>query len=47
MDEVVEALREFGVDDWEGAWRTIKKVWASKFNQRAISSIKRLGFGPD
>jgi alpha-glucan,water dikinase len=30
-------------DDWESAWRCIKQVWASKWNERAVLSRKRIG----
>src|SRR5262249_52875284 len=29
--------------DWEKAWRCIKQVWASKWNERAFLSRKRMG----
>ncbi|MGH7973462.1 MAG: PEP/pyruvate-binding domain-containing protein, partial [Limisphaerales bacterium] len=30
-------------DDWEKAWRRIKQVWASKWNERAFLSRERMG----
>lgn len=38
-------LHEFGVPTSElpKAWTAIKKVWASKFNERAFLSIKKIG----
>lgn len=36
-------LKEFGIDDFEKAWISIKKVWASKFNERAFLAIKKIG----
>jgi alpha-glucan, water dikinase len=30
-------------DDWETAWRRIKQVWASKWNERAFLSRQRVG----
>lgn len=34
---------KFGVDKFDQAWITIKKVWASKFNERAFLATKKLG----
>ena len=28
---------------WEGAWAAIKRVWASKWNERAVLSLRRAG----
>jgi alpha-glucan,water dikinase len=49
--ELVEALRRKMADaglawpgDWEKAWSRIKQVWASKWNDRAWLSRKRIGF---
>ena len=36
-------LGEFGITDFARAWTAIKKVWASKFNDRAFLSIKKIG----
>lgn len=35
----------FGIQrgQWDQAWLTIKKVWASKFNERAFLAVKKLG----
>jgi len=30
-------------DQWDPAWRCIKQVWASKWNERAVLSRKRIG----
>lgn len=38
-----QSLTEFGITDFEKAWNSIKKVWASKFNERAFLSIKKIG----
>lgn len=41
-----EAARKSGVpwpDDWQKAWRCIKQVWASKWNERAFLSRNRIG----
>lgn len=38
-----EQLGEFGVDEFEQAWHTIKRTWASKFNERAYLATKKLG----
>lgn len=37
------SLKSFGIEDFEKAWNAIKKVWASKFNERAFLSIKKIG----
>ena len=44
-----EKLIEFGVktEEFEDAWTSIKKVWASKFNERAYLATKKLGLGID
>ena len=38
-------LIEFGIEeqDWAKAWTSIKKVWASKFNERAFLAVKKIG----
>ena len=28
---------------WEGSWAAIKRVWASKWNERAVLSLRRAG----
>jgi len=40
-----EQLIKFGIpsNQFEQAWLTIKKVWASKFNERAFLATKKLG----
>ena len=38
-----EELTKFGIDDFDQAWATVKKVWASKFNERAFLATKKLG----
>jgi alpha-glucan,water dikinase len=38
-----EQLLKFGVDKFDQAWTSIKKVWASKFNERAFLATKKLG----
>ncbi len=41
-----EAFQKAGLawpKDWEAGWRCIKKVWASKWNDRAILSRNRMG----
>lgn len=40
-----EQLLKFGIpaDQFGQAWVTIKKVWASKFNERAFLATKKLG----
>lgn len=49
-EELKAALREAftraGIpwpQGWEAAWRCIKQVWASKWNERAVLSRKRVG----
>jgi alpha-glucan,water dikinase len=34
-------------EDWESAWRCIKQVWASKWNERAVLSRKRMGLNDE
>ena len=38
-------LAKFGIPDssWDRAWYSIKRVWASKFNERAFLATKKLG----
>ena len=43
LAQLKKDLGEFGVVDFAKAWSTIKKVWASKFNERAFLSIKKIG----
>ena len=38
-----KGLTQFGVLDFPQAWKTIKKVWASKFNERAFLATKKIG----
>jgi alpha-glucan, water dikinase len=41
-----EAMSKAGLalpEDWESAWHCIKQVWASKWNERAVLSRKRIG----
>lgn len=44
-----EQLIKFGVPaaDFQRAWTTIKRVWASKFNERAFLATKKLGVRVD
>lgn len=28
---------------WEGTWAAVKAVWASKWNERAVLSLRRAG----
>ena len=44
-----EQLIKFGIpaQDFEQAWTTIKRVWASKFNERAFLATKKLGVRVD
>lgn len=43
LAEMKRAVMEFGVTDWEKGWAAIKKVWASKFNERAFLAVKKIG----
>jgi len=38
-----ESLLRFGIQQFDQAWYTIKRVWASKFNERAFLATKKLG----
>lgn len=40
-----EQLVKFGIaiNQFDQAWTSIKKVWASKFNERAFLATKKLG----
>jgi len=44
-----EQLIKFGIPahDFGQAWTTIKRVWASKFNERAFLATKKLGVRVD
>jgi alpha-glucan,water dikinase len=44
-NEIMTALRTLGIQesDWEAAWKAIKSVWASKFNERAYISTLKAG----
>ncbi|CAG9324044.1 unnamed protein product [Blepharisma stoltei] len=44
MNEIQEKLESIGIakEDWEAAFLAIKKVWASKFNERAYLSTAKL-----
>ena len=44
-----EQLLEFGMHEHEFplAWQTIKKVWASKFNERAFLATQKQGISLD
>ncbi len=53
-DELPDTLRQgmtkAGLDwpaDWDKTWRCIKQVWASKWNDRAFLSRKKLGISHD
>lgn len=48
--ELREAFQKAGLpwpSDWESAWRCIKQVWASKWNERAVLSRNRMGLAHD
>lgn len=40
-----QSLINFGIPaaDFDRAWKTIKMVWASKFNERAFLATKKIG----
>jgi alpha-glucan,water dikinase len=45
-DALKTAFGEAGLawpEDWDSAWRCIKQVWASKWNERAALSRRRIG----
>jgi alpha-glucan,water dikinase len=45
-NELRKAFGRSGIEwpqDWEAAWRGIKQVWASKWNERAFLSRKKMG----
>lgn len=44
-----QQLINFGIqaNQWEQAWKSIKKVWASKYNERAFLAVKKLGVHVD
>jgi alpha-glucan,water dikinase len=49
-DALIQAMSRAGIDrpkDWEAAWRCIKQVWASKWNDRAFLSRQRMGVPHD
>jgi hypothetical protein len=45
LSELRKQLFEFGIaeSDFAKAWTSIKKVWASKFNERAFLAVKKIG----
>ena len=43
LRELKQGLANFGITDFPKAWRAIKRVWASKFNERAFLAMKKLG----
>jgi len=48
--ELREAFDKSGMtwpQDWESAWRCIKQVWASKWNERAVLSRNKMGLKHD
>lgn len=44
-DFLKKSLIDFGIssNDFNLAWKTIKMVWASKFNERAFLATKKIG----
>lgn len=47
MKELKTKLAAFGITDFAKAWIAIKKVWASKFNERAFLATKKIGVNLD
>jgi hypothetical protein len=43
LNSLKDSLFDFGITDFAKAWIAIKKVWASKFNERAFLSIRKIG----
>jgi len=43
LAELKSQLQTFGISDFAKAWTAIKKVWASKFNERAFLAVKKIG----
>ena len=43
VKELMQKLSSFGIKDSGKAWTAIKKVWASKFNERAFLAMKKIG----
>lgn len=43
MKNLKSQLQAFGITDFAKAWTAIKKVWASKFNERAFLAMKKIG----
>jgi len=43
LNKLKDSLNDFGVTDFAKAWTAIKRVWASKFNERAFLSIRKIG----
>ena len=43
LEEIKKELSDFGIKDFAKAWTAIKKVWASKFNERAFLATKKIG----
>jgi alpha-glucan,water dikinase len=45
LSQLRKQLFEFGIaeSDFAKAWTSIKKVWASKFNERAFLAVKKIG----
>jgi len=47
MLQLQQKLSQFGITDFVKAWVAIKKVWASKFNERAFLAMKKIGVSLD
>lgn len=40
---VKDQLIKFGIIEFDKAWVSIKRVWASKFNERVYLATRKLG----
>ncbi len=45
--EIYNSDERFGDCEWEFIWKAVKKVWASKWNERAFLSRRNLGLAHD
>ena len=45
LAQIKQTLLQFGIGESEfpKAWNAIKKVWASKFNERAFLAVQKIG----
>lgn len=47
QSSLYESLNQIGCKNFDQAWLTIKKVWASKYNERAYSNLIKVGIPLD